>query len=171
MEKKKYHRFLGKYDGYKYEWFRTVREFAVILILVIIAFQFFVGVSRVHGNSMEPTLQNGDIVFFRRIGSDYQDKDVVFAKMPSGEYYVKRIIATEGEVVDLRDGVFYVDGVPEEGGYILGTTKPQEGIVTYPYTVEEGKYFMAGDNREASMDSRSFGALPESSIKGELFIF
>lgn len=171
MEKKKYRRFLGKYDGYKYEWFRMTREFVIILVIVAVIFNVFIGVSRVDGNSMEPTLQNGDIVFFSRIGSEYEDGDVVFARMPSGEYYVKRIIATEGEEVDLIDGVFCIDGVPEEGAYILGTTEAQEGIVKYPYTVEEGKYFMVGDNREGSMDSRTFGALPESSIKGKLVIY
>ncbi|MBR4138991.1 MAG: signal peptidase I, partial [Lachnospiraceae bacterium] len=119
---------------------------------------------------MEPTLQNGDVVFFLRIGKDYQDGDVVFARMPSGDYYVKRVIATEGEVVDLIDGKFYIDGVEEQGEYILGVTEAQKGIVAYPYTVEEGTYFMVGDNREGSMDSRSFGALPEGSIKGKLWI-
>ncbi len=171
MEKKKYHRFLGKYDGYKYDWFRTAKEFVIIFLIVVVVFNVFIGVSRVDGNSMEPTLQNGDIVFFSRIGSDYEDGDVVFARMPSGEYYVKRVIATEGEVVDLKDGVLYVDGVPEDGNYFIGITEVQEGIVSYPYTVEEGKYFMVGDNREASMDSRSFGALLENSIKGKLLIY
>lgn len=171
MEKKKYHRFLGKYDGYKYDWFRTAKEFVIIFLIVVVIFNVFIGVSRVDGNSMEPTLQNGEIVFFSRIGSDYQDGDVVFARMPSGEYYVKRVIATEGEVVDLIDGVFYINGAAEEGEYFQGTTEAQKGIVTYPYTVEEGKYFMVGDNREGSMDSRTFGALLENSIKGKLLLY
>ena len=170
MEKKKYRRFLGKYDGYKYEWFKTAKEFVVILLIVTVIFNVFVGVSRVSGDSMEPTLQNGNVVFFLRIGSDYQDGDVVFARMPSGDFYVKRVIATEGEVVDLIDGKFYIDGVEEHGDYILGVTEAQKGIVTYPYTVEEGTYFMVGDNREGSMDSRAFGALPEGSIKGKLIL-
>ena len=171
MEKKQHHRFLGKYDGYKYDWFRTAKEFVFIFLIVIIAFNVLVGVSRVDGNSMEPTLHHGDVVFFLRVGSDYKDGDVVFARMPSGEYYVKRIIATEGETIDLVDGIFYIDGIPEEGDYILGTTEAQNGIVSYPYTVEAGKYFMVGDNREGSMDSRSFGALLENSIKGKLLLF
>lgn len=170
MDKKKHHRFLGKYDGYKYAWFCGAREFVVILIAVIIIFNVLVGVSRVDGTSMEPTLQHGEVVFFLRIGSDYENGEVVFARMPSGDYYVKRIIATGGDVVDLVDGAFYVNGVPETGDYFIGITEEQNGIVTYPYTVEEGKYFMVGDNREVSMDSRTFGALLESSIKGKLVL-
>lgn len=171
MKKKEYHRFLGKYDGYKYGWFCAAREFLLILLIVIIIFNVFVGVSRVDGSSMEPTLQHGEIVFFNRMGADYQKGDIVFARMPSGEYYVKRIIAVEGDEVDLVNGMLYINGVAETGAYMQGTTLPQEGIVTYPYTVEEGMYFVVGDNREVSMDSRSFGALVESSIKGKLLLF
>lgn len=171
MKEKKYRRFLGKYDGCKYDWFRMARECAAIFLIVLVVFELLVGVSRVDGTSMEPTLQDGELVFFCRIGSDYEDGDVVFARMPSGEYYVKRIIATEGEVVELKDGILYVDGVPESGSYVQGSTGEQKGIVTYPYVVEKGKYFLAGDNREESMDSRSFGALPENSIKGKLLLY
>ena len=94
--------------------------------------------------------------------------DVVFAKMPSGSNYVKRIVALPGDVVDLRDGVLYVNGAAEERVHHIGDTLPQDGIVEYPYTVPEDCYFMVGDNREGSIDSRSFGALPTASIKGKL---
>lgn len=171
LKKKKYRRFLGKYDGYKYDWFRTAKEWALIFVIVLVVFQMFIGVSRVDGRSMEPTLQDGEIVLFSRISRNYEDGDVVFARMPSGEYYVKRIIATEGEVVDLKDGILYVNGVAESGSYVYGSTEEQKGIVTYPYVVETGKYFVAGDNREESMDSRSFGALLKNSIKGKLLLY
>lgn len=147
------------------------KEWVMIFVVVMIVFQLFIGVSRVDGTSMEPTLKDGQLVFFCRISQNYENGDVVLARMPSGEYYVKRIIATEGEVVDLKDGILYVNGVPESGAYVQGRTEAQEGIVTYPYIVEEGTCFVAGDNREASMDSRSFGALPENSMKGKLFVY
>lgn len=171
LKKKKYRRFLGKYDGYKYDWLRTAKEWALIFVIVLVVFQMFIGVSRVDGRSMEPTLHDGEIVLFSRISRNYEDGDVVFARMPSGEYYVKRIIATEGEVVDLKDGILYVNGVAESGSYVYGRTEEQKGIVTYPYVVETGKYFVAGDNREESMDSRSFGALLKNSIKGKLLLY
>jgi signal peptidase I len=171
MKKKKRRRLLSKYDGKKYAWFCGARECVIILIMVIIAFHLLVGVSRVKGISMEPTLQDGDVVFFVRVGSDYEVGDVVFARMPSGDNYVKRVVAVEGDVVDVRDGILYVNDVPESGSYVKGITEPEEGIVRYPYTVEEGKYFLVGDNREESLDSRSFGALLESQIKGRLLIY
>jgi len=171
MNKKKYHRFLGKFDGHKHAWLRGTKEFVSIFVVAVIALNLMLGISRVDGDSMEPTLQNGDIVFYSRIGKNYEVGDIVFARMPSGDYYVKRIVAEEGDVVALQDGVLYINGEPESGDYMQGTTQTQDGIVRYPYTVESGKYFMVGDNREYSMDSRSFGALMENQIKGKLVFY
>lgn len=168
MKKRSKKRWLRKYDGKKYGWFLMARDSVLILILVALLFSLLVGVSRVNGTSMLPTLQNGKIVFFTRINGDYDRGDVVFAKMPSGSFYVKRVLAVEGDVVDIRDGILYVNGVPEEGGYWQGSTRPQEGVVEYPLTVGEDMYFLIGDNREGSIDSRTFGALPYASIRGKL---
>lgn len=164
-------RFLGKYDGYKHAWFRWGIEFVVILVAVSFIFQIFIGVSRIHGNSMEPAMQDGDVVFFSRIGKKFEKGDIVFARMPSGEYYVKRVVATQGDVVDLVEGILYINGEAEAGDYMQGLTKKQDGIVKYPYTVGPNSYFLVGDNREASLDSRSFGALTENQIKGKLLLY
>ena len=69
------------------------------------------------------------------------------------------------------DGQLYVNGQPEPDLGGIGPTQPEDGIVTYPYTVEPGKYFLVGDNRPHSEDSRSFGALPETSIRGKLLFY
>ena len=164
-------RILRKYDGHKHAWFRWAIEFVVILVAVFVIFNVFIGVSRIHGDSMEPAMQDGDVVFFSRMGKDFEKGDIVFARMPSGEYYVKRVIATEGDVVDLADGVLYINGEAEKGNYVKGLTESQKGIVTYPYTVGAGSYFLVGDNREVSMDSRSFGALTGNQIKGKLLLY
>ena len=135
---------------------------------VALLFSLLVGVSRVDGTSMAPTLRDGQPVFFTRVNLRYRLGDVVYARMPSGSNYVKRIVALEGDVVDLRDGTLYINGVPEDNPNAHGTTQPQEGIVEYPYTVGEDMVFLVGDNREGSVDSRSFGALPTGSIRGKL---
>ena len=88
--------------------------------------------------------------------------------MPAGTNYVKRIVAIAGDTVEIRDGVLYVNGEPEQTTKAVGITLPEEGIVEYPYVVPEGSFFLVGDNREGSVDSRSFGALPASSIRGKL---
>ena len=166
MKKRSKKRWLRKYDGKKYGWFLQIRDFALLLLGLFIAFEVFVGVSRVSGRSMDPTLRDGQDVFFTRINFSYDRDQVVFARMPSGSNYVKRIVAVPGDVVDLRDGTVYINGQPER--FEPGRTFPQEGIVEYPYTVPEDCWFLLGDNREESIDSRSFGALPTSSIRGKL---
>lgn len=170
MKKRSKKRWLRKYDGKKYGWFLTVRDFALTLLAVFLLFSLFVGVSRVNGNSMNPTLENGDVVFFFRVSRDFTRGDVVFARMPSGSNYVKRIVAVEGDVVDVRDGVLYINGEREPAGNYLLPTEADDGIVTYPYLVGPDMYFLVGDNRPGSQDSRHFGALPQSSIRGRLLL-
>lgn len=162
---------MHKYDGLKYGWFLLAKEFLLALLALFILFNILIGVSKVTGQSMEPTLHEGEVVFFTRFNFSYERGDVVMARMPSGEFYVKRIIAVEGDILELRDGQLYVNGEPEATEEAVGLTQEEEGIVTYPYTVEAGKYFLVGDNREHSTDSRSFGALPESSIRGKLLFY
>lgn len=166
--KKPRERFLSKYDGKKYGWFLLAKEFVITLLVLTILFSVFLGVSKVEGQSMEPTLSQDDVVFFTRFNRSYKRGDVILAQMPTGELYVKRIVALEGDVITLSDGCLYINGVPEQDWGVLGPTNEEEGIVSYPYTVEPDKYFLLGDNRPQSIDSRAFGALPESSIRGKI---
>ena len=168
VKKRSKKRWLRKYDGKKYGWFLQARDFVLVLIALFLLFNVFVGVSKVSGNSMHPTLLYGQDVFFTRINFSYDRDQVVFARMPAGTNYVKRIVAIAGDTVEIRDGILYVNGEPEQTTKAVGTTLPEEGIVEYPYVVPEGCWFLVGDNREGSVDSRSFGALPTSSIRGKL---
>ncbi len=84
-------------------------------------------------------------------------------------YYVKRIIATEGQTVNIEDGSVYVDGVKLDEPYIKGTTYPTDRSVEYPVTVSEGCVFVMGDNREHSTDSRvsTLGEVKKEAILGK----
>jgi len=167
LKKRSKKRWLRKYDGKKHGWLRTTMDSVAILIVVSLIFSLLVGVSRVSGRSMEPTLHNGQVVFFLRLPGKLRQGDVVFARMPSGSNYVKRVVAVEGDVVELVGDRLYINGQPEVTAFDV-PVHAQEGIVEYPYRVEPGKVFLVGDNRPESEDSRTFGALPLSSIKGKL---
>lgn len=164
-------RFLGKYDGKKEGWFRQFKELIIIFILIVLAFHFVIGASFVKGTSMNPTLQDKKLVFYLRIVPEYKRGDIISVRMPSGEYYVKRVVAVAGDEVDIHDGKFYLNGVEQDEPYTMGVTETQGTTVTYPYVVEVGRVFVMGDNRENSMDSRTFGTVIRSQIKGKLLFY
>ncbi len=162
-------RFLRKYDSLKYGWLSDVRKFVWLLLALLIVFRCVIGFSFVKGGSMEPTLTEGDIALYTRINFDYHRGDVISVRIPSGEYYVKRIIAMEGDTVDIKDGKVYVNEELLTEPYIPGETKEHNGIVRYPYTLKDGQIFVMGVNREKSMDSRDFGGVGIRQIKGKIW--
>lgn len=165
MKKK---RMLRKYDGLKYGWLRDTKKFILLFIIVLLVFRLVIGFSFVKGVSMENTLYDGEVVLYTRINSEYKKGDVISVRIPSGEFYVKRIIATEGDIIDVRDGNVYVNHEMIKEPYIKGDTYPQEGTVRYPLEVGKGQIFVMGDNRAESMDSRSFGVVGKRQIKGKI---
>ena len=130
---------------------------AVVLVLFLMCFRVVV----VSGPSMQNTLQNGDYLLL--IGSvffeEYEQGDIIVAAKDSfrnGEPIVKRVIATEGQTVniDFENGLVYIDDVPLNEPYISTATNLYEGV-DFPLEVEEGHIFVLGDNRNNSKDSRS----------------
>lgn len=165
-------RMLKKYDGKKQGWLRQGKELAVFIILMFVVFRFIIGVSLVNGSSMTPSLKNGDVVVYMRIVPNYEKGDIVCIRMPSGEYYIKRVIGLAGDTVEIRDGSVYVNSTVREENYAQGRTETQGDSIKYPYEVKADRVFVLGDNREESMDSRTFGAVAKSQIRGKvLFSF
>ena len=161
-------RALRKYDGRKHEWFHLAKTVVLTVIAVLIIAAFVVGFSRVDGNSMYPTLKNGQAVAYLRVDRSIEYGDIVAIKMTSGEGYVKRVIGMPGDVIELKDGCVYRNGDMLYEPYLATqeVTEPEEDNVEYPYTVGEGTYFVLGDNREHSTDSRAFGAVIKQNSKG-----
>lgn len=160
---------------------RSILEWIVIFVLVFAFFLFIrtfvVEPYRVPTGSMEPTIEAGDQVIAQKVtlnlGRGVSRGDIVVFKNPDGtsdhDILVKRVIATEGQTVDLVDGVVYVDGEPLDEPYAQGSSYPlasqAPGVsVGFPFTVPEGCVWMMGDNRENSADSRYFGAVPEDDL-------
>ena len=155
-------------NSYKLTWLHDSLFFLVMIAVAFFLFRFVIGIAVVGGDSMKPTLTDGDIVVYLRIVPSYQYGDVVSVRVPSNDYYIKRVIALEGDVVDLRDGDVYVNGEKLEDDWAHGKTEAESGAIIYPYTVYEGNVFLLGDNREVSLDSRTFGEVSLHQIKGKI---
>ena len=140
-----------------YEW---VQALVCSVLTVVLIFTFAVRIVRVSGESMRETLQDQDmlVVLNNWLCGGYEQGDIVILQRDDfygGEPIVKRVIATEGQTVDIDfdAGVVYVDGTALEEPYTREPTWTQEGT-EFPLTVPEGCVFVMGDNRNDSDDSR-----------------
>lgn len=157
-----------KRDGGKLERLRLLKLFLALVVAVFLLFRFVIGFSFVSGVSMKDTLIDGELVFYTRINRSIDIGDIISVSIPSGEFYVKRVVAKAGDVVDIHDGTLFVNGVAETDAHVRGQTIPEAGMFKYPYTVSEGCAFVLGDNREESVDSRYFGEVSLRQVKGVL---
>lgn len=140
----------------------------VVAVALLIVFFLIIGVSRVDGDSMLPTLINGQTLVFFRLERNFERGDIVAVDMPNGDYYVKRIIGLPGDVIDIHDGEVFLNGQQLTEPYIQGSTYPTSNMVVYPITVTENKVFVLGDNREHSIDSRAVGLVSMVAIPGKI---
>ena len=90
-------RILDKYNGRKLEWLHDSFLFIVLMAAAVILFRFVIGMAIVRGDSMKPSLEDGTVVVYLRPVWEYKPGDVVSVRVPSGDYYVKRVIAAGGE--------------------------------------------------------------------------
>ena len=141
-------------------WYSWLRTLVCVVLATVLVFTLVVRIVRVDGQSMRETLQNGDILLTvnRHLAAELKAGDIVVVKkeyFEDGKPIVKRIIATEGQTVDIDfdEGVVYVDGQALEEDYINERTYLEEGT-EFPLTVPEGSIFVMGDNRNRSSDSR-----------------
>lgn len=136
----------------------------IFLFIAVVLFRSFVfDISFVSGNSMNDTFCEGDVLLVKARASDIERYDVVVAKA-EGQKIVKRVIAAPCETVYVEAGGVYVNGTKIKNQFDFFTE--DAGLANEPYTLGEDEYFLMGDNRNHSYDSRVFGGVNVKNIKG-----
>ncbi|WP_455675360.1 signal peptidase I [Pradoshia sp.] len=151
----------------------------IAVIAVLICRQFVFLPTTVKGESMMPSLQDGNRVILSKITHIDRFDEVVFHATDSPDKYVKRVIGLPGDTVEMKDDTLYINGEPYEEEY-LNEHKSSLGKndwftedftlkeLTGKEEVPEGQMFVLGDNRPYSKDSRVFGFVPMERIVGEV---
>ena len=169
-----------------------VEAIAIAVVLAILIRGFLFEPVIIEGTSMLDTLEDKDRVVLNTITLAFNDPEpgdiVVLEVEPpyfnvltflnnsniakkllptlTGADYIKRVIAVEGDVVDIIDGYVYVNGEKIDEPYVKEDGTTRQLVTAMPYTVEEGKLFVMGDNRTASRDSRTIGTIDLEQVIG-----
>lgn len=155
-----------------FEWIETL---VLAVACVVLLFSLVARTSQVYGESMVPTLHEKDMLMVSRLLYEPHYGDIVVVTKPNylNETIIKRVIATEGQEVniDFEQGVVFVNGIALEEPYINEPTYRSFDI-SFPLIVPKGQVFVMGDNRNKSLDSRAseIGLVDENYILGKAFV-
>lgn len=149
----------------------------IVAFIIVGGVYFFLGRPfTVSGDSMYPTLHNGDRMVLSKVG-DIHRFDVVILKAPDENVeYIKRVIGMPGDTIEMKSGVLYINGKKIDQPFINTEALAKQTVFMDDFTLEslsgeskvpEGKYFVLGDNRGVSKDSRMIGFIDRSAIEGK----
>lgn len=163
------------------EWVQAI----LITLVIFLIYNFFFATTTVYNTSMYPTLVEKDMLFMVKLGkieqgdiisfkseltlsnSDYESLNVIqklLHKEGERKNLIKRVIAGPNDTIEIYDGVVKVNGVVVDEPYISTPTNKSVALQTIP----EGKYFVMGDNRSVSYDSRDLGFISQEDIIGKV---
>ncbi len=142
---------------------KSLLPYITIIIVVVLIRTFIITPVRVDGSSMYPTLNGGEIMILNKLGK-INRLDIVVVKTESEDNIIKRVIGMPGETVELKDEKIYINDEEFEDTYGFGTTYNTNSMPKV--LLKDDEYFVMGDNREVSLDSRVLGPINKKDIKG-----
>lgn len=157
--------------------FDFLQGIVAIAAVLVMVYLFIMSPQEVSGHSMEPNFHDGDYILTNKIIYKLVEPkrgDIVIFKSPANKDidYIKRVIGLPGETVELREQHFYINGTLLTEPYeynkpVYGGSFLQEGVQV---TIPDGYYFVSGDNRPGSSDSREFGFVPLEDFIGKALL-
>ncbi len=140
--------------------------YLMIILIVIVIRTFLFTPIMVQGESMVPTLDGNEIMILKKYDTSYERFDiVVVSKSVEGDNLIKRVIGLPGETIEYKDNKLYINNKVIEDVYGSGKTED-----FYQVTLGEDEYFLMGDNRKISLDSRILGVIKKEEIEGTVGI-
>jgi len=148
--------------------------YIIVGVVIVVTFTFIISFQITSGYSMSPNVEQGDIIIFNRLSSDYDRNKIITMRDKNNKSFIKRIIGLPGEKIEYKDNMLYINDEMVEEPF-LG-----EDIETYNFKftdicsekdcpdgiIPKEMYLVLGDNRPHSEDSREFGLITQSQIKG-----
>ena len=145
---------------------RIIKElipYIIIVVVVVLIRTFIATPVRVDGDSMNKTFKNGDILILYKLSKINRFDVIVLHEEKDNEKIIKRVIGMPGDTVAIKDGEIYIKKKKIDDKYAYGMTSDYDRI-----TLKSDEYFILGDNRLISKDSRYFGPIKEKEIKGKV---
>ena len=165
---------LGSIGSFIYSFVETV---VIALVIAVVLYLFLMTPHEVLGNSMHPTYKNGEYLMANKVlyrFSEPRRGDVIIFKYSETQDFIKRIIGVPGDSLTIKDGKILINGNQlDEGAYLADTVYTNGGAAVaegQTITIGENEYFVCGDNRPHSSDSRTFGSISKDRIKAKAWI-
>jgi signal peptidase I len=150
-----------------------LHDLAIAIVVCVLLITYVVQAFKVQGTSMSPELRDGERILVNKFVyyfGDIDRGDVVVFWYPEDPQlsFIKRIVALPGETVEIRSGAVFVNGNLIQEPYVAGANADLRSFP--PHEVRPGHFFVLGDNRKGSNDSRSWGLVPQRYIYGKAFL-
>lgn len=140
--------------------------YVIIVLVVVLLRTFIITPVRVNGDSMNQTLKNGEILLLEKYDRNFERFDIVVLKY-NDEKLVKRVIGLPGESVEYINNILYINGEKVSETFLTEETYDFELEMLGYDKIPKNYYFVVGDNRDSSLDSRLIGLIAKEDIEGK----
>jgi signal peptidase I len=150
-----------------------LHDLAIAVVVCVLLITYVIQAFKVQGTSMSPELRDGERILVNKFlyyFDDIERGDVVVFWYPEDPQlsFIKRVVALPGETIEIRSGAVFINGNLIQEPYVAGANADLRSFP--PHEVRPGHFFVLGDNRKGSNDSRSWGLVPERYVYGKAFL-